>query len=256
MKIAQKFKKLNKSQKIEFIAASLLSLTLIIGLPVYAWFHLSNDIETMTKIKEPDNLDIRAGNYDQIINFDLSGLDIEKIKNGEEKGCFVFSVSAGDYKINYNLQLAHTTNIPFQYKIYKATETSTTSGSNIVEYHPLEKPDQLSYYLKGDEIPLTTLNPDTVNAAYYGRTLALDDDSCYDITYSDGDSPEIYAIPIYMQTTTPIVPQAKGANEHDFYILELTWNADLSVNAFKNWNKAENNKETDIICITASRSTG
>ena len=51
----------------------------------------------MTKIKAPANLDIKAGNQDQIINFDLSGVDIEEIQKTGAKG-YVFSIDSGDYK--------------------------------------------------------------------------------------------------------------------------------------------------------------
>ncbi|MGN0593733.1 MAG: hypothetical protein ACI4I6_01125 [Hominimerdicola sp.] len=255
-KLSKKFHKLNNTQKIEFVIASLLTLTLFIGFPVYAWFSHSNDLETMTKIKEPDNLDIRAGNFDQIVNFDLSDIDIEEMaKNGTSK-CYVFSVSAGDYKINYDLQLAHTTNIPFKYTLWEATQVSA-DGTDIVQYHPLDDETDVTYYRKENKIELEALNADDENADLFGRTLAQSSGDYYDTTYDENDKPEIYAVPMYLKTTTPITPQNKeSSDQHDYFILELEWDEAQAETGFTKWNKAENNKETDIIYITAVRSTG
>ena len=111
-----KDKKLNRVQKIQIIIASVLTIAIIIAISVYAWFSLASNMETMTKVKEPDNLDIRAGNFNPIINFDLNGINIEDMAENDHAEYRVFSVSAGDYKIAYKLQLTHTTNIPFKYK--------------------------------------------------------------------------------------------------------------------------------------------
>lgn len=260
-KLIQKFNKLNNIQKVEFVLASLLTLALMVGIPVFAWFSSVNKMETMTKVKEPENLDIRAGHYHPIINFELSDINIEEMgKNGTAE-YRVFSVSAGDYKIPYILQLAHTTNIPFKYSIYKATEVDS-EGTDTVAYKPIYKdPDDDTtdgttyYYKKGDEVTLTPLNVDSDNEEYYGRGLAKKGDTYYNKTYdSDGDAPEIYAVPVYLQSDT-ITPSDKGEDAHDFFILEIEWDSETAATNFSKWNKAENNKETDIIYISASRAT-
>lgn len=254
-KIIDKLHALNTIQKIEFVIALLLSLITVIGFPVYAWFSHTNNIETMTKIKEPDNLDIRAGNFDQIVNFDLSDIDIEDMAKNSKSKYYIFSVSAGDYKIKYDIQLAHTTNIPFKYTLWKATQVQSSDGENIVQYHPLNDDTDITYYKKGNEIELEALNADNDSKSNFGRTLAETNGTYYDITYSTGDQPEIYAVPIYLQTKSPIDPQNKGSDQHDYFILELQWDEELAATSFSKWNKAENNKETDIIYITVSRST-
>lgn len=254
-RILKRFIELSNTQKIEFILASLCSLLLIIGVPVFAWFYYANNLETMTQIKEPDNLDIRAGNFDPIINLELSNIDIEAMKKNETSQYYVFSVSAGDYKINYNIQLAHTTNIPFKYTIWRATKVSG-SGENIVAYHPLDNADEVTYYQKDNSpLVLTPLNADAGNASHYGRVIAQSSGDYYVKTYSGVDLPEIYAVPMYLKTAEPITPTEKG--DHDYFILQLDWDdAAATEGAFAQWNKVENNKETDIIYISASRSTG
>lgn len=252
-------------QKIEFILASLCTIALLIGMPVWAWFAGENKMETMTKIKVPENLDIRAGHYHSIINFELSDISIEDMYDTTNNVSYpeyrVFSVSAGDYKIPYTLQLAHTTNIPFKYSIYKAAEVDS-AGANTVAYKPIYKDsddpttDGRSYYYQiGEEVSLTALNGDETNEVYYGREIAEKGDSYYSKTYEDqNDTPEIYAVPVYLQSET-ITPTDKGEEAHDYFILKIEWDQEAAATNFTKWNKAENNKETDIIYITASRST-
>ena len=254
-----KDKKLNRVQKIQIIIASVLTIAIIIAISVYAWFALASNMETMTKVKEPDNLDIRAGNFNPIINFDLNGMNIEDMAENDHAEYRVFSVSAGDYKIAYKLQLTHTTNIPFKYTLYSATwmkdVTEQDSANSYVEYHPINDDSVISYYQIGEEIPLHEINPDMSNENTYGRVIARNSGKIYNDTYDGaGDSPEIYAVPIYSQTGS-ITPTNKESNEHDYYVLKIEWDKEAANKGFTKWNKAENNKETDIICITASRST-
>ena len=153
-------RKLNKTQKIEALIAVILSLILISVVSVYSWFALSKSLETMTKVMEPNTLDILAGNHNPIINFELNGIDIEKMAENGTAEYRVFSVNTGGYKVAYMLQLAYTTNIPFKYTLYSATwnteATEQNSSGTYVEYHPLDS-DVISYYELDDEIVLTAL---------------------------------------------------------------------------------------------------
>lgn len=140
-KIVESFRALNTIQKIEAVIAAVITAALFVGFPVYAWFSYSNELETLTRVQEPDNLDIRAGDYQPIVNFDLSGIDIEDMSRNGTTECHVFSVSAGDYKIKYNLQLAHTTNIPFKYTLWKAEridDLTEYNVSDLVVYQPIK----------------------------------------------------------------------------------------------------------------------
>ena len=251
--------------KSRFCDASILTLFLVAGGSVYAWFALSGNLETLTKVKEPDNMDIRAGGTqpDPVVNFDLSDIDIETIAKGTPE-FRVFTVSPGDYKSLYRLQLAHTTNIPFTYKIYYAA--AGTSSDYDVAYSRLSGTGDVHYYKKGSEILLTTKNPapapdNTVQdgVEYYGREVADGSTSnyYYTNTYTVGsDDPELYAIPVYAQSgTIPDSQKVQSNNGYDYYILEIGWDKESEETGFSEWNEAANKKETDMIYITAKRGT-
>lgn len=281
MKVINKFKKMDKRQKVEVIAASILSAALLISLPTYAWFASNKNLETITKIKEPGEMMIRAGRTikpdeaDPIVNFELNDINIESISEGKPQ-LFVFSVSPGDNKLGYRIQLAHTTNIPFTYKIYKANEKKDVTGltdaqkTELASYHAIETPNSVTYYEKVDydsdvtngitTIPMTALN---ANSDLSNGRIAKQNDSgdlyeCYSQTYNSGtDTPNIYAVPIYMQSVE--LPHSSESNDpFDYYILELGWDvaAETAKDNYKDWNEADNNKETDIIYITAKRASG
>jgi hypothetical protein len=263
-KLKTMFSALSTGKKVQAAIASALTLALLIILPVYAWFALNQKMEAFTKIKEPDKLNIRAGHYDPVQYFSLNEIDIEAIaEEGGKPHCVVFSVSAGDYKIPYQIQLAYTTNIPFKYQIYRATELKESDPHDNPDVTYISKPLQdqgltavkytFYYKKKGDAIELTAKNPDETSLGKYGRTLALGNDDYYDQTYDTGDEPEIYAIPIYEQTGKLTYD---ATSEHDYYILEISWDDEaVEKDGFTDWNSDKNQKETDMIYLTVSRYT-
>ena len=244
--------KLSTLQKNEVIVASLATLILLIAAPVYAWFVNINKMETMTKIQEPANLDICAGDGDAVENFELSNIDLENIAASGQPQCYVFGVITGNEKTFYDIQLAYTTNIPFTYTLYRAEEAANTDADKVV-YDPLNGSKKIYYKRKGTALTLVDLNADTAKTAHYGRKVAKTDDNFYDLAYDDdlGDDPEIYAVPIYSQ----VQGLETKDPDHDFYILEINCASEMTPNNFTKWNAAKNNKETDIIYITASRTT-
>lgn len=254
-KLLGKFNSMKTVQKVEFVFASVITLVLVIGIPVYAWFSYLNSLETMTKVKEPDQLEIKAGNFDQILYFDLRDVNIEDMAKNNKSAYYVFSVSTGEYNFSYYLTLAHTTNIPFEYKLHNSIR-SEEEVDGYVEYAPKDAPDDKTYYRIGDEIPLTPINPDNDGTSTYGRTLALTSGTDYDKTYDSGDDPQIYAVPLYKKTSAIDPYHLKSPDGHVYFVLELKLADTTEADNFRQWNKAENNKETDVIYITASRTTG
>lgn len=279
MKPLEKIKQLNGRQKTEFIIASALTAAFMIALPVYAWFSSNRNLETITKIKEPGEIIIRAGKRtgeteaDPIVNFEMKDLDIEAIISDHKPQQFVFSVLPGDYNLGYDIQLAHTTNIPFTYTLYKATmpDTSGMTDAQIkthldagtwAVYTPRTDKNDKTYYQKGAALGMTVLNAD--DGASYGRVIAKQNDTddshkSYSQTYDEGDDPEIYAVPIYAQTVDPITHSSDSTDDYDYFILELSWDATANIAdeyPFADWNDGKNNKETDMIYITASRHLG
>ena len=105
---------------------------------------------------------------------------------------------------------------------------------------------------------MTPLNEDDGEA--FGRKIAEQNDvgneyNCYSQTYVEGDTPEIYAVPVYLQSDT-LRHSSSSSESYDYYILELGWDTSANINdnyPFADWNTGKNNKETDIIYITAAR---
>lgn len=260
-RIIEKFAALDLAKKIQLAAAVILTAAVLVGAPAFAWFSYNQTVELMVKIKEPENLDIRAGNFDEVINLDLRDIDIDAIKKEAGDGAakysakYVFSVSAGDYKIPYRIQVAHTTNIPFVYHLYRAEKggSAKPSSGNYAAYHPIGEADNITYYTYGSEDLLThTLNE--YNNESYGRAVANNGDTYYNMTYGETDAPQMYAVPLYQQTDTINWNRLEG--EHDYYVLVLEWDStSKGATGFVNWNTAENNKETDIIYICAAKAT-
>lgn len=280
--LREKFNDLSKAKKAQAIIASVLSLFLLIAIPTFAWFALNSRVETLTKIKAPSTLDIKSGHAYSIEYLDLSDVDVTELDGGGTTGHkdYIFAVKAGSNISAYDIQIAHTTNIPFTYTLYRASELGDSEESDTVpagnvatfEYQPEESSTKIIYYYgyasaaaaKEDEnksvndasaaeLTLTPLNPDTDNASYYGRVLAEKNDSknIYSnyTKYNGNDKPEIYVVPLYSQHTniTTWDPNA------DYFILRLSWDTSAGGN-FAEWNAAANNKETDMIYISAKAS--
>ena len=274
------FNDLTKTKKAQIIAASLLSVILLIGVPTYAWFSYTTRVEALTRIRTPYILDIRSGHSYSIQHLSLSDIDVNSNIDGDGNGYkdYIFTVKAGNSPA-YDIQLAHTTNIPFTYTIYRASELgnsvelNTTPSENVAtfEYHDVYTSNTITYYYgyasstaasetrvtTADEanLSLTDLNPDAASASAYGRTIAENEDGADEIyskytEYKDGDDPEIYAVPLYSQHLN--VP--KWNAEGDYFILRISWNISSDNSAFAAWNKADNNKETDVVYISTKLS--
>lgn len=275
MNLFKKFKQLDEKKKNEVVITLIITVALMIALPVYAWFASNKNLETITKIKEPGEIIIRAGKRngqteaDSIVNFEMKDIDIESIAGGKPQR-FVFSVMPGDYNLGYRIQLAHTTNIPFVYTLYKAEAPDTTGMTEeqlaeleqlgeLTVYSPVnDKNDKTYYQTVGPAITMTARNEDDASAV--GRKIAKQNDTgdsfkCYSQTYTASDAPEVYAVPVYLQSAKQ-THSGDSADSYDYYILQLSWDTTAERGddyAFKDWNVGKNNKETDIIYITASR---
>lgn len=124
--IIQKIKNMSIVTKIEIVTALAVTGALCAAIPVYAWFSNQKKIAELAKIKAPDELYINAAHKEDIINLDMTSVDVTKkyiVTDGEELNeyditsqSFVFSVS-GEWVNSYTLQIEHTTNNPFSYTI-------------------------------------------------------------------------------------------------------------------------------------------
>ena len=232
-KLFEKFKLLSLKDKLMLIAASAMTIALIITMSTMAWFAQEKKIATMAKIDSPARLTLKSGAAEDIIQFKMSGIDVTQ---GNTKD-FVFCVE-GDIT-RYNLQLTHTTNIDFEYTIYRAVESD--SG---VEYVKENREDVVYYRKDAVALPGAFVNPQTDASS----SRRIGNSSYEEASYDSSDDRQKFAEPLYWQTTTAIDANDVSYDEitedetefRNYFILEVTWGSNVV-----------NDKETDIIYITA-----
>ena len=243
-KLKEKFKNLQNSRKIQLIIAVLLTFSVLIAAPTLAWFSYQRQIATMAKINSPAKLTIKSGHNEDIIQFEMNGINVGS-DNSAGSEYYVFCVEGEDVA-TYNLQIAHTTNLPFTYTLYKAHE----SNSGTVDYEGI---DGTYHYAIAEQF--------YDNASYaardvYGgyindsgnsnRTIA--DSNYTEKSYNASDYSALgsgthvqrYAEPIYWQTKEAIHSDwldnngvqynEYGNNDLDnrflnYYILQVSWTA-------------------------------
>lgn len=235
-RIKEWFLKLRTKDKIMAVTALVLTISAIIIAPTVAWFSYQKHMATMAKINSPAKLSLRSGAGEDIIQFKMSGIDVT---DGNKKD-FVFCVEGEDIS-QYNIQLAHTTNINFTYNIYKAVPTEDTNG---VKY--VTEDDETVYYKKdNDPISGGFVNDSDDNASSRKTGNAEYEEP----SYKTGDKKQKFAEPLYWQTGSPIVANNSTYDEENdneklfrnYYVLEVSWNNALITN----------DKETDLIYLTA-----
>ena len=227
---------------------SLLAL-LISGVTVWAWLYEGRNVAGIGEISNPTAIHIKAG-YDEDVRYlDLSGIDVDVSDHKD----FVFCVK-GDNVTHYRLQLAFTTNNQFEFEIYPANGPVASGGVvpgdalTTVDYHIHPSFEVQHYYVSSGTLPLAGkyLNKKSDFLAYTGSEVAAGSSAnLHDRTYKTGDATtydnvNIYAEPLYWQTTSPVLHSSYSSTFADYYILRVKWGEG-----------AKNNKETDIIYITA-----
>lgn len=251
--------KLSKKDKIQLIAAGVLTLAFLIVIPTYAWFSNRRQVATMAKINSPAKLSIKSGNVDDIIQFELADIDVG---NGSTAGSkdFVFCVEGEDVS-RYNIQIAHTTNINFTYTLYRAHSDS----NGLVVYKDADL--NVHRYSKAAKF-VDSDNPNAyggyINAVVQdGRLMAnsaYTEKSYSDSNYSDGSGNnhvQRYAEPLYWQTKSSIQARAyDGSTPYDEYVAVGSENKFLNYFVLEvSWEAGDipegNYKETDLIYITA-----
>ena len=205
-----------RREVISVIIAALLLLTI----PVLAWFFRQRSMETMTQINLPYALRIGAGNTQPIQQLELSNIDV----SGEQKSKdVVFCVYSEESKV-YHLELAHTTNIGFQYTIYKAS----ISDAGKINYLGRK-------YQQGDSLAGNYLNKET-DSKYATKKY-------HQMTYGSYDKVQASAEPLYWITDSQeSLPADKDATGYyvNYYILHISWDETV-----------QNNKETDMVYLMA-----
>lgn len=274
--IQLKWKGLSRSKKIQASAAAVVTLVLVIGLPVFAWFTSERKTATVIKINAPTTIKIGAGNEEPVEMIDLSNINVEEYLDEESttlktEGTYVFCVT-GKYLSKYDLQIARTTNIDFDYELYRVdsanydavikpgitSKPAAENGYEIAEYK--SELDGNTYYypyqisastddktqgnvtVKGGFLNAKTENNHTIGN---GEEKIDGSTTFHTHNYSRYDKVNKYAEPLYWQVKgLPVTGQVGDAGFVDYYVLKIKWeNKNLT-----------NNKETDMLYITARKS--
>ena len=259
-KLIEKIKKLSFPVKIQLIIALMCTM----AIPVYAWFAYQDKIEVLTKVKEPPAINLASGGDDPALYITLENIDVSA---GTDK-YIVFSIEPGKYSA-YDIQLSHTTNIPFTYQLYRVKE----DANGTIEYTDHTRTEGEETGLKysiistasgttNGEVILTDINPDDRST---GRILGYEEDleakSRRNYVVGEGaDDVNQYVKPLY--SVARRIPQLNQSDddsaERDYFAIKITWTQGPNNKTEEDadyWNYAYNNKETDLIYISAKQNT-
>ncbi len=201
----------------------------------YAWYFSKKEIASYAPISSPESLYIGAGHRDAANDTfeDIRYLYFDEMDATHETYVDKVFCIYGKGVPAYKIQLAYTTNNPFSYSIYPATESQTASTGAV--YCPTHQNPSVDYYysINGAELTGTFLNKQVVG----GETIATSDK--HNDTYGSYANVQKNAEPIYWQTTSSEI----GSDRNDFvnyYIIRVWKNG-----------KTSNDRETDLLCIAA-----
>lgn len=224
-----KLRKLEKKKKLQLVIAVSISVVLLVALPVYAWFTHKRSIALTTKINAPTQLYITAGNKESVANLEMADIDVE---NGSYKD-FVFGIGGADVQ-QYQIQLAHTTNIPFEYEIYRAKSVQEADKDDDTVVYVSDEVNKTFYYnIDGDKISGNYLNQN-------GSEI-LANNTLHEKSYDSYGNVQKNAEALYWQSG--VLPANDNSNPFcDYFIIRVKWNSDV-----------KNNKETDMVYLTVQR---
>ena len=224
-----------RKSKIIYIVLLLCLLGVAAGL-TYAWFRQSYSLSTVAKIKASIRLDLAAGNGEDVSRFQIGTVDTtgDGVTSKEYKD-YVIAVKK-DKPTNYILQIGHTTNIPFTYTLYKATE----DNSGTVIYVGA---DNITHkYKKSD----TEIKGKYLNKISDDKILANSTGTYHEQTYESYSKIQENAEPLYWQSTDTLGDTKDSLI--DYYILTVSWEKG-SIDDIED-------KETDIVYISVSAKGG
>lgn len=232
-------------------AALLMSLTL-------AWFRNQREMSTVTWIKTPIVLDIGSGKNHDIAYLDMGDIDVESSANNYKD--YVICVY-GQPVDNYSLQLAYTTNIAFHYDVYRATEAEASASDVVVSYYDNNGTEEAEYFTRLSSYVNPVINGLSMKEIVASGSSASQYQSHY-LSYGDENGENVvstnkvqgFAEPLYFLAKEPdgtnimkpvgIATNPDGTSYFlDYYIIRVSWKA----------GEVSNDKETDIVYLTASR---
>ena len=247
-------RKMKKQKKI--YSASIISLVLTVFVLVsvtLSWFFTQRELDTLTWIKTPIILSIGSGQNHDIAYLDMGDIDASTASCSAD---YVFSVYGEPIDI-YSLQLAYTTNIAFSYDIYRAN-VAGSGDSNVVTFTYLENGIQHSEnFVRASETPVISGKPigkmtESEIKQHQSHSLSYGDE--YGQNPADTSKVQSNAEPLYwlakennvnVMNPQNIIYGGDNGSDYfcDYYIIHISWDAGTVVN----------DKETDIVYLTASR---
>ena len=236
--------KIKRTLKIRIIITSLLIVMLATYITTYAWLYFERRTVAIKEIADPTAINISAGNHENYMYIDLSGIDLY---DGTYKD-FVFGISGTNIN-TFQMQLAYTTNNQFTFEVYRATEGAVPSGVNpvgVVYYTTHEStPRTLTYYTTSNQVLNGTLvnQKGDANLGKNQSDSSGDSKNYYEKTYDDYSNVDKYAIPLYWQINDIVPTDVVNHDFCNYFILRVKWDGE----------NRTNNKETDILYISAKR---
>lgn len=218
--------------------ALFLAILFVFSFSTYAWFAIvEKDLASYIPVASPQALYIGAGHvdidnsgtvagYEDIRYLYISGVDVTEEETYRDYLFCIYGKSVPKFEI----QIGYTTNNQFTYEIREATENDSSG----IEYTTHGSPAETYYYTVNDAIGGNYINKKTVNSE------AIADPTKRSSTYGEyTTNVDTYADPIYW-LSDKISTGVKRGGFVKYFVLRVYLNG-----------KAVNDKETDIIVITA-----
>lgn len=238
-----------KKQRIYLmLSGAVLLASFILLVVTYAWFIKEREMSTAAWVKTPIILDIGAGNRHAIKYLDMGNIDVS---SGNCKD-YVICVY-GKPVDNYSLQLAYTTNIAFHYDVYRAekvaneTDTADTITAKlegeVEKYRITDFGKPVISGLSMKEVKDKNLSP----AQFQSHKLSYVKGSANPVAKEkvQGFNEPFYFLAQQdgISVMRPVNINPQEGSFLDYYVIRVSWNAE----------DVKNDKETDIVCISASR---
>lgn len=201
----------HKSFLYRYLALALVLAALVLAvMGTLAWLQYKRSLQTMTLVQVTD-LALEGPNSNTAA-IDLGSIDVSESNHKD----YVFGIRSVGYN-RCTIQLAHTTNIPFTYEIYKSNATNMFSP--------------------GIQLQGGYLNDDVDNGMIIAKQDPGTPDSLFSKTYINNSSYNVQknAAPLYWQCENVEIT----SEDVTYFILRISWGDNL-----------ENNKETDMVYLT------
>lgn len=232
----------NKLKKIQIITATVVSILVAISAVTYGWFSWQSGLTSVVKVKNPSKIHILAGNTEAVENINIGNINLNDLNSGDRivhtsdgeitgySKQYVFSVCSenDDYGIaegyKYYIQLGHTTNLDFTYKLYRVSGKAVEVTGEISD-------EQLGQVLTGELTEYLSEDKKTEYLYKKGEAVGLEViDVDEEKTYGDFTDVQYQAVPEYSKTAA-IEPYkfTEADSEYsewyftDYYILEVYW---------------------------------